>query len=335
MMRRLVRLLACAALLGAVFPAPGQSASETQAKAEAEGKMVFYAVFNANDTKTLIDAFKKDYPKIDATFYRATDSQMMQRILNEGRAGKPLWDVAMVTSSYGHDLKKRGFFAPYDSPERKAFRDGYKDPQAAWTSIYTNYGAFGFNTRLVPKAMIPKSYDDLLKPEWKGYLTLEGKAYEWFGTMVKAMGNEKGLNYMRALAKQVQLSDSRTLISQLVAAGEYKGGLSAYSSTFEQIKAVGAPADWIYLNPVFANIHPTGLSAKAPNPNAGKLFIDFVLSKKGQTLLKDLKRIPDRIDVIPDPPRLVENITPAFAPEEVFENFERYARMFQEVFGTK
>ncbi|MBI2349383.1 MAG: substrate-binding domain-containing protein, partial [Deltaproteobacteria bacterium] len=161
-------------------------------------------------------------------------------------------------------------------------------------------------------------------------------AYEWFGTMLKAMGEEKGLSYMRALAKQqVQLRHGRTLIAQLVAAGEFKGALTAYSQTFEQLKVAGAPADWVYLSPVFANIHPTGVSSKAPHPNAGKLFVDFVLSKKGQEIIQSLRRIPDRIDTLPDPPRLVEGITPAFAPTEVFEEFERYAKLFHEVFGGK
>ena len=334
-MKRLIAYFASATFVCTLSSTPVQSASETQTKAEAEGKMVFYASFNANDTKALIDGFKKEYPKIDAAFYRATDSQLMQRILNEANAGKYLWDVVMTTSFYGHNLKKRGLLASYDSPERKFYREGYKDAQATWTSIYTNYGAFGYNTRSVPKSMLPKSYDDLLRPEWKGSISVAARAFEWFGTMIKAMGDEKGLNYMRALAKQVQITDARTLIAQLIAAGEFKGGLTAYSTTFEQVKAVGAPADWVYLNPVFANIHPTGLSSKAPNPNAGKLFIDFVLSKRGQTLLKDLKRIPDRVDVVPDPPRLVEGITPAFATEEVFENFERYAKLFHDTFGTK
>ncbi|HWP59316.1 MAG TPA: extracellular solute-binding protein [Candidatus Acidoferrales bacterium] len=327
--------LALVAVFG-LYALPALAASaDVQARAEAEGKMVFYAVFNANDSKALIDAFRKDYPKIDAAFYRATDAQMMQRILNEGRAGKPLWDVAMVTSFYGYDLKKRGFFAPYDSPERKFYREGYKDPDAAWTSVYTNYGAFGYNTRAVPKSMLPKTYDDLLKPEWQGHLTIAARAYEWFATMIKAMGEERGLSYMRALARQVRISDARTLIAQFVAAGEFKGALSAYSSTFEQLKPAGAPVDWLYLNPVFANIHPMGLSAKAPNPNAGKLFIDFVLSKKGQTVIKDLKRIPDRVDVVPDPPRLIEGIKPAFAPPEVLEQFEHYAKQFNDIFGGK
>lgn len=311
-------------------------ASEWKEKAEAEGKMMFYATFNANDSKAMIDGFKQLYPKIDAVFYRSTDANLIERILTEARAGKSLWDVVMQTSFYGHALKKKGLLAAYNSPERKFYRDGYKDPQGMWTSTYTNYAAFGYNTKQLPKSGAPKSYDDLLKPEWKGNIGMDGRAYEWFGTMLKAMGEEKGQNFMRALAKQqVQLRNGRTLIAQLVAAGEFKGALTAYSQTFEQLKVAGAPADWVYLNPVFANIHPTGLASKAPHPNAGKLFIDFVLSKRGQEIIRNVRRIPDRVDTLPDPPRLVEGVTPVFAPAEVFEEFERYAKTFHEIFGGR
>ena len=272
-------------------------AQDVNTLAEGEGKMMFYASFNATHSKVLTDGFKQLYPKIDATFYRATDAQMMERILTEARAGRNLWDVMMTSSFYGYNLKKRGMLAPYDSPERKFYREGYKDPQATWTSIYTNYAAFGFNTRSVAKANIPKTYADLLKPEWKGNIGLDSRPYEWFGTMVKAMGDEKGLSYMRELAKQAQLRNGRTILAQLVAAGEFKGVLTAYSQNFEQMKPTGAPVDWVYLNPVFANIHPVGLSTKAPHPNAGKLFIDFVLSKRGQELVRGMDRIPDRIEM--------------------------------------
>jgi iron(III) transport system substrate-binding protein len=317
---------------GAAHPLGAQ---EWRAKAEAEGKLMFYATFNAADSKSLADAFKQAYPKIDAMFYRTTDSALMERILTENRAGRHLWDVVVTTSFYGHNLKKRGLFAAYDSAERKAFRDGYKDSQAMWTSIYTNYAAFGYNDRMVAKNDIPKSYDDLLKPAWMGQVGMDSRPYEWFGTMLKAMGEEKGLAYMRALAKQTELRSGRTLLAQLVAAGEFKGALTAYSQTFEVLKPSGAPVDWVYLNPVFANIHPTGIAVKAPHPNAARLFIDFVLSKRGQEVIRAMNRIPDRIDVKPNQARLMEGITPAFAPTEVLDNFERYAKQFHEIFGGR
>jgi iron(III) transport system substrate-binding protein len=304
-------------------------------KAEAEGSVVFYASFNANDSKALADGFKQAYPKIDATFYRTTDSQLMERILTESRAGRNLWDVVIATNFYGHALKKRNMLAAYDSPERKFYRDGYKDAQATWTSTYTNYAAFGYNTHALPKSGVPKAYSDLLKSEWTGQIGLEARAYEWFGTMINAMGQEKGLAYMRQLAKQVVLRNGRTLIAQLVAAGEFAGAVASYSQTFEVLKPGGAPVDWVYLNPVYANIHPTGIASKAPHPNAARLFMNFALSKRGQEIIRDVNRIPDRIDVLPLQPRLVQGIKPVFAPTDVIENFERYAKMFGDIFGGR
>jgi len=333
--RRRVSIFFCAFWAGSFLTANSSGAAEVKDRAEAEGKLMFYASFNAADSKTLTDGFKQLYPKIDATFYRSTDAGLMERILTENRAGQSLWDVAMMTSFYGYNMKKRGIFAAYESPERKYFRDGYKDPQATWTSIYTNYSAFGYNTRTVPKTSVPKSYADLLKPEWKGQIGMDSRPYEWFGTLTKAMGDEKGMSFMRGLAKQAQLRAGRNLVAQLVAAGEFKGGLTAYSQTFETMKPAGAPVDWVYLNPVFANIHPTGISAKAPHPNAARLFIDFVLSKRGQELIRSMSRIPDRIDTPPEQARLMEGIKPAFAPTEVLDNFERYARLFDEMFGAR
>ena len=334
-MKRFKALAAWAVVLGVCSTVRQSDAAEVKDRAEAEGKLMFYASFNAADSKTLTDGFKQLYPKIDAAFYRSTDAALMERILTENRAGQNLWDVAMTTSFYGHNLKKRGLFAAYDSPERKHFREGYKDPQGAWTSIYTNYAAFGYNTRGVPKSNVPKSHADLLKPEWKGQIGMDSKPYEWFGTMLKALGDEKGTTFMRELAKQATLRAGRTLVAQLVAAGEFKGALTAYSQTFEVLKPSGAPVDWVYLNPVFANIHPTGVSAKAPHPNAARLFMDFVLSKRGQELVRGMNRIPDRIDTPPEQARLIEGIKPVFAPTEVLEDFQRYGRLFDEMFGAR
>jgi iron(III) transport system substrate-binding protein len=332
---RILTIFMFVVTFGLSAPPSTVKAQSVREKAEAEGKLMFYATFNAADSKMLADGFKQAYPKIDATFYRATDAAIMERILTENRAGQNLWDVVVTTSFYGHNLTKRGLFATYDSPERRFFKEGYKDPQGAWTSVYTNYAAFGYNTSTVPKGSIPQSYADLLKPEWKDNIGMDSKAYEWFGTMLKSMGEEKGLAYMRELAKQTQLRAGRTLIAQLVAAGEFKGALTAYSQTFEVLKPSGAPVDWVYLNPVFANIHPAGVSAKAPHPNAARVFIDFVLSKRGQEIVRKMNRIPDRTDTPPAQARLMEGIKPAFAPVEVLEDFSRYGKMFDDIFAAR
>jgi iron(III) transport system substrate-binding protein len=315
---------------------PDLFAADWKDRGEAEGKVVLYTTANTSDTKTMTDSFKKIYPKIDVQFDRTSDSQLMEKILNEARAGNLLWDVVSTTGFYGYLLKKRGLLAPYDSPERKYFRDGFKDPQAYWTSTYTTYAVFGFNTRLVSKVNAPRSHEDLLKPFWKGQVGIEGRGYEWFTATISGMGREKGLRFMRALAAQKpDLRIGRTLLAQLVAAGEFNGTLTAYMHNFDALKVSGAPVEWVPLAPSFANLHPVALSAKSPHPNAGKLFIDFMLSQRGQEVARLLRRIPDRIDTPPDPPTLLQGITPAFTAPEIYDDFDRYIKLFQEIFGSK
>lgn len=336
-MKRLKLMPVYAVALGCVCVFPWASiAAEWKEKAEAEGKLVFYTTANASDTKALTDSFKRLYPRIEVQFNRTTDSQLMEKILTEARAGKSLWDVVSTTGFYGYLLKKRDLLAPYDSPERKYFREGFKDPQGLWTSTYTTYAVFGFNTKAVSKANIPRSHEDLLKPFWKGQIGLEGRGYEWFTATISGMGKEKGLSFMRALAaQQPQLRTGRTLLAQLVAAGEFNGTLTAYMHNFDTLKASEAPVEWVPLAPSFANLHPVGLSAKSPHPNAGKLFIDFMLSQKGQEVVRSLRRIPDRTDTPPDPPTLLQGVTPAFTAPEVYDDFDRYIKLFQEIFGAK
>jgi len=333
-MRRCKLLQTVVILPALLIPLSPLSASEYQEKTEAEGKVVFYASMNNADVKALADGFKQLYPKIDIQFYRGNDAPLMEKVMTEGRVGKPLWDVIAITGFYGHFLKKRGMLEAYDSPERKYFRDAYKDPQAFWTSIYTTYAVFGYNTRLVPKTSVPKAYADLLQPLWKGQVGMEARPYEWFATTMKNMGGEeKGLAFMRRFAQQQpQPRSGRTLIAQLVAAGEFKASATVYSQSYEVLKGSGAPVEWAALDPVYASVHPTGIAAKAPHPNAARLLMDFLLSKKGQEIIRALRRIPDRIDTPPDPPRLVEGIRPAVTSPEIYDDFDRYIRLFDDTF---
>ncbi len=329
---RIARILGAA--IAAWLCAAPLYAAEVKDRAEAEGKLIFYTTSNAADAKAVTDGFKRIYPRIDVQFERSTDSQMMEKILSQARAGKPLWDVVSTTGYYGYLLKKRGLLAAYDSPERKYFRDGFKDPQGFWTSTYTTYAVFGYNTRLVSRANVPRSHEDLLKPFWKGQVGMEGRGYEWFTATISGMGREKGLGFMRALAaNNPALRVGRTLLAQLVAAGEFNGTLTAYMHNFDTLKNSGAPVEWIALPPSFANLHPVALNAKALHPNAGKLFVDFMLSQKGQEIVRGLKRIPDRIDTPPDPPNLLQGVTPAFTSPDVYDNFDRDIKLFQEIFG--
>ena len=320
----------------AIFLTPSVAAASVwQERAEAEKKVVWYTTIGSADAKMLVDEFRRRYPKIAAEYYRTGGPQLVERIFTEARAGRHLWDVFMNSAIYTHLLNERGMLAVYESPESRFYRDGYKDPRGTWTSIYTNYAVAGYNTKSVAKQEIPKSYGDLLKPGWSGQIGMDSKSYEWFAVVIRGLGEEKGLSLMRQLAKnKVQLRNGRDLVADLVAAGEFKLALTAYSQSYENLRQRGAPVDWAALDPVYANIHPVGLSSKAPNPNAGKLFIDFLLSKAGQEVLRAQKRIPDRVDTAPELPRLIEGIKPVFGSPEMYGDYNRYIKLFQETFGV-
>jgi iron(III) transport system substrate-binding protein len=319
--------------LGIFLHAAVAPAGQPKENAPLERKMVWYTTIGSVDAKMLIDQFRQRYPNIDAEYFRAGGPQLVERIFTEARAGKHLWDVFMNSAIYTHLLNEKNMLAVYASPEARFYREGYKDPRGTWTSIYTNYAVAGYNSKLVPKGEVPKSYADLLKRFWSGQIGMDAKSYEWFAVVGRGMGEDKGMNFMRQLAKQkIQLRNGRELVAELVAAGEFKLALTAYSQNYETLKVRGAPVDWVALDPVYANIHPVALSSKAPHPNAGKLFIDFLLSKQGQEVLKAQKRIPDRIDTPPEPARLIEGIRPVFGSPEMYGDFNRYIRLFQEIF---
>ena len=329
-LRLFLAVLVCQCLVSTAF------AAEWREKAEAEGKVVLYATMTNDHCKVFSEAFKQLYPKIDAQFYSAASSPLAERILTESRGGRFAWDVLITTPFYTQVFIKRGFIAPYDSPERKYYREGYKDPKAMWTSIYTNYSVLGYNAKLLPSGRIPKSHFDLLKPEWRRQIGMDNRPYEWFAAFVHSMGEDKGLAFMRSLAQQEpQLRTGRTLVAQLVAAGETPLALTSFSSNFESIKTRGAPVDWVALDPVIGYLHPLALSAKAPSPNAGRLFIDFFLSKKGQEIMRSLQRIPDRTDTLPNPARLVEGIKAVFPTAEMIDNLDPYIKLFDQIFSGK
>ena len=84
-----------------------------------------------------------------------------------------------------------------------------------------------YNTRLIASTAAPRAYGDLLEPRWSGQLAFEQTAIEWFATLLRHWGEDKGLAFMRRLAGQnLKILNGNTLITQLVAAGEHAGAVS-------------------------------------------------------------------------------------------------------------
>ena len=263
--------------------------------AKKEGALVWYMSASIEDAKAILLAFSKKYPFLKTDFFRAGSARLFNRIMNEARVGKVLFDLVAVRGLETHQLVKAGLLQPYVSPESVAYPAGFKDSKGYWVDYFDSYNVIGYNTQLVARDQAPKSWEDLLDPKWKGKIALDEENFSWYGAMTQKWGKEKTQRYMRALAKQdIQLRNGQTLIAQLMAAGEFSVAM-VLAHRIEKMKEQGAPVEWVTtLDPVTASLHPIGIAAKAPHPNAAKLFVDFILSKDGQQLLLSIERTPAR-----------------------------------------
>jgi ABC-type Fe3+ transport system substrate-binding protein len=286
-------------------PAYAQTIDMDAVKREAE--LVFYSASRAEDTDQLVKAFTKKYPFIRGTYYRAGGDPLLQRILTEARGGQHLFDVVSALGTQIIMLKDKGLLAPHRSVHQSAYAKGFYDPEGYWTDTYDLYVTVAYNTKMVPKNAVPKSWEDLLDPRWRdGKICLDLRRHDWFYAMMEVMGADKGKNFMERLrAQKPTFRQGNSLIQQLMTAGEFPLAIT-YAHTVEYMKSKGAPIDWVAANPMIAISEPIALYRNAPHPNTGKLFIDFVLSQEGARLLRGQQRLPARLDVEP----LTERLNP-------------------------
>ena len=300
--------------------------------AKKEGALVWYMSASIEDAQAILLAFNKKYPFLKTDFFRAGSARLFNRIMNEARAGKVLFDLVAVRGLETHQLVKAGLLQPYVSPESAAYPAGFKDSKGYWVDYFDSYNVIGYNTQLVAREQAPKSWEDLLDPKWKGKIALDEENFSWYGAMTQKWGTEKTQRYMRALAKQdIQLRNGQTLIAQLMAAGEFSVAM-VLAHRIEKMKEQGAPVAWVTtLDPVTVSLHPIGIAAKAPHPNAAKLFVDFILSKDGQQLLLSIERTPARPGI--DTKMEARKLKLFPMPPELGERYEQFQKEFREIFG--
>jgi len=150
------------------------------------------------------------------------------------------------------------------------------------------------------------------------------------------MGREKGLNFMRRLAAQgVSLRESYSLAIQGIASSEIPLGVNLYGTRTEEFKKKGAPVDWIPLEFVLASLEPLSVAAKASHPNSAQLFVDFLLSKEAQSLMRTRFRIPSRPDVPPDPPELTKGLKLIATDLSLAEQSKQLAEEFRQIFKSR
>src|SRR6266850_4347906 len=313
------------------FPQPAGPASLIEG-AKKEGRVVWYATLNINDSNVLLSRFEQKYPFIKTELLRAGSEQLLNRILTEDSAARSALDLVNLTTI--NALKRRGLLQAHRSPEFSAYPQPFKDAESYWITLYNIYYVIGYNPKMVPPKDAPKNWDDFLDSKWKGKIGMDQEEYEWYAATIQYWGNEKAQKFHRALASQgVQWNRGHTMISQLMAAGEFPLGI-VYAHRIESMKKAGAPVEWVKTaDPVFATLSPVAVAAKARHPNAAKLVMDFILSREAQLVLRNANRSSGRLDVEPLVPEMhPSKLKLAAIDPSVGEELSKYSKEFREIY---
>jgi iron(III) transport system substrate-binding protein len=333
-MKLAIGLTALTLIAAAHATAQGASSDSLLDAAKREGEVVYYASMNLSEANAIVGEFEKRYPFIKVKLQRSGSEKLLSRVLTEFRAKKIFADVIQTVEFSMHLFNRSGALARYMPQSNGAYPKEFKE-EGFWTTVYYNAYVTGYNTRLVAARQVPKTYDDLLDPKWKGKLLMEGTKADWFAGMLQIMGQERGLKYMRELAKQQPSPrEGHELLAQLVVAGEGAMDINIPAASVERMKERGAPMDWTALGTLPAVMVGAGVATGAPHPNAAKLFLDFCLSREGQKLMQTPGRHSARMDFTNEQSAMLKDLKIMPVNPALAEKLDEYAKQLRSIFGS-
>ena len=301
-MRTILKLLLLAPVWAIAQPADPSAAIVTYEKpdreqfllqgAKKEGEVSVYTSLVPEDLTALSAAFEKKYG-VKVKGWRASSEKVLQRTLAEMRANRKDADVIETNGPELEALYREKVLQPFKSPHFKDLMPQAIRPHGHWVDTRINMFVQSYNTKLVSKDEAPKRYEDLANPRWKGRLGIEAEDEDWFATVIRSLGEEKGLALFREIAKNgFSVRKGHTLLAGLVASGEIPFSLTTYSHGAEKMKQKGAPVEWYAIEPAIGRDNGVAIVRTPGHPHAAALFIDFILSPEGQAILEKGGYVP-------------------------------------------
>lgn len=256
-----------------------------------EGRLLIYAGLMEDHAIAATKAFEKE-TGIKTEFVRMSSGETLARV----RAEK---DNMTASVWYGGPIdafvaaNEEGLIEPYKSPIAEQIPNKFKDPNGVWTGIYVGYLGFVGNKELLEEigAKMPGSWEELLKPEYKGELVTahpgsSGTAYTMLATIIQLKGEKEGMKYMQNLNKQIrQYTKSGTAPGRMVGMGETAIGVTFLHDAIKYRKEgykdiiISAPKEGTGFE-----IGGVAVLKNGPNQEAAKKFVDWALSKEAQEL---------------------------------------------------
>jgi iron(III) transport system substrate-binding protein len=305
-------------------------AERIAAGARKEGSLNLYTSLTVEDMAALNGAFEARHG-VKVRMWRATSDKVVQRALAEAKAGRHELDIVETNAPPLESLQREGILQRVRSPQHGELIAAALPAHGEWVGSRLNVFVQAYNTRLVERAELPKSYAELLHPRWKGRLGIEAGDEDWFAMVVTALGEAEGLRLFRELVATngVSVRRGHTLLANLVASGEVPFALTVYNFTAEQLKRKGAPFDWLVIPPAVARANGLALARRAPHPHAALLYYDFMIGEEGQGILEERGFLPARRSMqgslAGQPLRLVD-------PALMLDQAERWTRLYESIF---
>jgi len=339
-----IALLAALALLGSAHaarsqdtaPAPSWMISDLAAAARAEGSLTVYSSMNEQEGLPLWKMFE-DATGVKVNYVRSSDSIILSRIAIENRARQRSWDIAVTTTV---NRLPNDALAQFDPPEAQGLIAQARDPNRRWYGVYANYNTPAYNTKLVQKSELPKSYEDFLgRKEWAGKIALDDTDDEWLSAIIGHYGEERGKKLLKDLVTTLKpvMVDGHLALARSVGAGEYWLALNNYASLTVNVQLSGAPIDFWALDPVALFFGSVGVSAQAPHPKAALLGANFILSRDAELFLTRRGRMPTRPDVPVNPAHVSELLKDRKIVATIFagEEQKKWQGLFKDIFRLR
>jgi iron(III) transport system substrate-binding protein len=316
MFRPLISVLAACALLSPVHvlaqaaakPADPETWKRTVAAGVKEGVVVFYSAAGPATLARIKVDFEKANPGIVVEASRYFGAGLVSRLEQERKSAADGADVVISTElNWFEAIRKEGQMKAPVGPSVANWPSSYL-VQGAIVAVSVEPLIMIYNTNLVKTPLT--GYEDLLKSEFKGKFgipeVVATTLLAWYDWLEKTRGPEF---IGKLAAQQPRRTVSTPVAAQATAAGEFMAHpFVALSSALPLIKG-GAPLKVVYPKPSFGIRYVGGILGWTKHPNAAQVFMDYLMSVRGQTVwngegdaASPLNNIPGSLDA--------KNITP-------------------------
>jgi iron(III) transport system substrate-binding protein len=344
----IANLFACALMAGACGnSAPAETASPVAELAtyegsdrlqrliegaKREGELTIYTSAQTTDLGPVVEAFEKKYG-VKASLWRAGSEAVLNRAIQEARAGRHTVDVVETNGPELESMSREQILQAVKSPYHADLIAPAIRPHGEWVGTRLNVFVQAYNTKLVKKEELPKTWEDLTNPKWKGRLGIEAEDSDWLAGIFGEIGEERGKAVFQQIVKTNGISNRKghTLLTQLVASGEVPLSLTVYNYKAEQLRREGAPIDWFTIGNAIARPNGVGVARRAPHPNAAILFYDFELSPDGQQIIADREFVPTSTKI--DTP--LNKVPMTFVDARVsIDEYDKWKNLYTDLFGA-